>query len=63
MDVFTESTSLVYTSIGYNAMFQDAHWKTDYKDCEVLCATFIREARLSQAILGKPHPKINMYCG
>ena len=61
MDIFTESRSLVYTTIGYNTMFHDAHWN-NYKDCEVLCTAFIREARLSQVTNPILEEEINYMC-
>ena len=61
VDVFTESRYLVFTTIGYNTMFHDAHWK-NYKDCEVLCTAFIREARLSQATNPILEEEINYMC-
>ena len=44
-DIYRESSTLVYTSFGYNSMYGQRHWKC-YTDAEKLCSAFIRDVRL-----------------
>ena len=46
MEVFRAVKTLVYTSSGYNSLYKNVHWKT-YDDCAILCASFIRDAKLN----------------
>ena len=45
VDIFKESSTLVYTSFGYNSVHGQRHWKC-YTDAEKLCSAFIRDVRL-----------------
>ena len=46
VEVFRAVKTLVYTSSGYNSLYKNVHWKT-YDDCAILCASFIRDAKLN----------------
>ena len=62
-DVFCESSSLTYTSCGYNCLYGPKHTKS-YNEAESLCASFIRDVRMSPslntALLGEIKPYV--YC-
>ena len=45
-DVFAQSSTLTYTSQGYNLIYGSRHKKI-YSDQDVLCANFIRDVRLA----------------
>ena len=45
-DIFVHSSTLTYTSIGYNSVFGSRHKKI-YTDQDSLCANFIRDVRLA----------------
>ena len=51
-DVFSDSCSLIYTSISYNYVYGYRHRKI-YNECDLACANFIRDARL--------YPTLNSY--
>ena len=51
-DVFSDSCSLIYTSIGYNYVYGYRHRKI-YNECDLACANFIRDVRL--------YPTLNSY--
>ena len=51
-DVFSDSCSLIYTSIGYNYVYGYRHRKI-YNECDLACANFIRNVRL--------YPTLNSY--
>ena len=51
-DVFSDSCSLIYTSIGYNYVYGYRHRKI-YNECDLACANFIRDSRL--------YPTLNSY--
>ena len=48
-DVFCESSSLTYTSCGYNCLYGPKHTKS-YNEAESLCASFIRDVRMSPSL-------------
>ena len=48
-EMFNDCKSLVYTSFGYISVYGYRHWK-HYSESEELCATFIRDARLSPSL-------------
>ena len=45
-EVFTASSQLVYTTIGYNSAFKSRHLKL-YTEQDCLCAAFIQDVRLA----------------
>ena len=47
-DVFAQSSTLTYTSQGYNLIYgSGSHHKKIYSDQDILCANFIRDVRLA----------------
>ena len=61
MEVFREAKTLVYTSSGYNSLYKNVHWKT-YDDCAILCASFIRDAKLNYDLNCALDNEINFMC-
>ena len=61
MEVFREAKTLVYTSSGYNSLYKNVHWKT-YDDCAILCASFIRDAKLNYDLNCALDNEINIMC-
>ena len=59
-EVFTEASTLMYTSFGYNHRNAARHWKS-YSECDKLkfCANFIRDARLNPELNHHPMEDIN----
>ena len=64
-DVFCESSSLTYTSCGYNCLYGPRHLKS-YNEAESLCASFIRDVRMSPslntALLGELNHMYSLDC-
>ena len=60
-DVFCESSSLIYTSCGYNCLYGPRHTKS-YNEAESLCASFIRDVRMSPALNTALLGEINHMC-
>ena len=60
-DVFCESSSLTYTSCGYNYLYGPKHTKS-YNEAESLCASFIRDVRMSPSLNTALLGEINHMC-
>ena len=60
-DVFCESLSLTYTSCGYNCLYGPKHTKS-YNEAESLCASFIRDVRMSPSLNTALLGEINHMC-
>ena len=61
IEVFQEAKTLVYTSSVYNSLYKNVHWKT-YDDCAILCASFIRDAKLNYDLNCALDNEINFMC-
>ena len=48
-DVYTESALCAFTFVGYNSMFGARHCKS-YCESDVLCGSFIRDARCAREL-------------
>ena len=60
-EVFHQSSKCVNTSLGYNAVFGYRHEKI-YRDQDVLCANFIRDARLAPELNSALNDEIVFIC-
>ena len=45
-DVFAQSSTLTYTSLGYNLIYGSRHMKI-YTDQDIVCANFVCDVRLA----------------
>ena len=48
-DAFTQSSTLAYTSLGYNKIYGHRHWKS-YSTQDILCAGFIHDVKLDPSL-------------
>ena len=60
-DVFCESSFLTYTSCGYNCLYGSRHTKS-HNEAESLCASFIRDVRMSSSLNTALLGEINHMC-
>ena len=61
IDIFTQSSSLACTSLGFNKLFSDRYIKS-YSDQDCLSAGFIRDVKIDPSLNGRLMDEVSVMC-